>query len=117
MLQITYAATSSGGCCLPDGSCEILTAEACATGGGTYQGDGTDCVGVECPLVLEAFVDSLPIPAVATPVTGTVGGVANYEIPVTEQWQTYHRDLPPTRVWGYAGSYPGRRSLPPRGSK
>ena len=107
MLQITYAATSSGGCCLPDGSCEILTAEACATGGGTYQGDGTDCVGVECPLVLEAFVDSLPIPAVATPVTGTVGGVANYEIPVTEQWQTYHRDLPPTRVWGYAGSYPG----------
>ncbi|HEU5311730.1 MAG TPA: DNRLRE domain-containing protein, partial [Candidatus Eisenbacteria bacterium] len=106
-LQVTYVAPPSGACCLPDGSCEILTAEACTTEGGTYQGDGADCVGVECPLVLEAFVESLPIPAVATPVSGTVGGAAHYEIPVTEQWQTYHRDLPPTRVWGYAGTYPG----------
>ena len=81
-LQVTYVASPSGACCLPDGSCEIRTEEACTTQGGTYQGDATDCVGVECPLVLETFVDSLPIPAVATPVSGTVGGVAHYEMPV-----------------------------------
>jgi spore coat protein A len=106
-LQVTYVLPSSGACCLPDGSCETLSAVACEASSGTYQGDGTDCVGVECALVLPAFVDSLPIPAVATPLSGAVGGVAHYVIPVTEQWQRYHRDLPPARVWGYAGTYPG----------
>jgi spore coat protein A len=106
-LQITYVAPPTGACCLPDGSCDTLSAAACAAAGGTYQGDGTDCGGVFCPLVLQAFVDSLPIPAVATPVSGTVGGVAKYVIPITEQPQKYHRDLPPARVWGYAGTYPG----------
>jgi spore coat protein A len=28
-------------------------------------------------------------------------------LPITEQSQRLHRDLPLTRVWGYAGSYPG----------
>ena len=106
-LQITYVAPPTGACCLPDGSCDTLTAAECALAGGSYLGDGTDCVGVTCPLALQAFVDSLPIPSVATPVSGSVGGVAKYQIPITEQSQKFHRDLPPTRVWGYEGTYPG----------
>lgn len=106
-LQVTYVAPITGACCLPDGSCDTLTAADCAAAGGTYQGDGADCAGVECPLILQPFVDPLPIPAVATPVSGTVGDVATYVLPITEQSQTYHRDLPTTRVWGYAGTYPG----------
>jgi spore coat protein A, manganese oxidase len=32
---------------------------------------------------------------------------ANLEVPVREFTQQLHSQLPPTRVWGYAGSYPG----------
>lgn len=32
-----------GGCCLSGGACSVLTPAACATAGGTYQGDGTGC--------------------------------------------------------------------------
>jgi spore coat protein A len=109
-LKIVYTAPSvpTGACCLTDGTCDTLSAAQCSAAGGTYQGDGTVCVPENlCPLILTPFVDPLPIPAVATPVTGTVGGVAKYVIPATEQSQKYHRDLPPTRVWGYAGTYPG----------
>ncbi|MCA9245120.1 MAG: hypothetical protein KDA32_14270, partial [Phycisphaerales bacterium] len=38
-----------GACCLPDTSCiGPVTATACATAGGAYQGDGTDCNTVVC---------------------------------------------------------------------
>ena len=38
-----------GACCLPSGVCQVLTTTDCATGNGTYQGDGTDCASVSCP--------------------------------------------------------------------
>ncbi|HWR34701.1 MAG TPA: multicopper oxidase domain-containing protein [Clostridia bacterium] len=56
---------------------------------------------------LARFVDVLPRPAVMTPVTGTAGGAATYRVSMSEFAQQLHRDLPPTRVWGYAGQYPG----------
>jgi FtsP/CotA-like multicopper oxidase with cupredoxin domain len=34
-------------------------------------------------------------------------GVVQYEIAMTQHQQQLHRDLPPTDVWTYAGSYPG----------
>jgi hypothetical protein len=34
----------TGACCLLDGTCIQVTSDACAAAGGTYQGDGTDCV-------------------------------------------------------------------------
>jgi spore coat protein A len=52
-------------------------------------------------------VDELPIPALAVPLSGSIGGAATYDLPVTEFQQQLHRDLPPTTVWGYGGSYPG----------
>ena len=39
----------SGACCLPDGSCEIITQSECTAAGGVYQGDLTDCDDVDCP--------------------------------------------------------------------
>jgi hypothetical protein len=41
----------SGACCYPDGSCRVETAMACRGAGGTYQGDGIECVPGLCPSV------------------------------------------------------------------
>jgi spore coat protein A len=109
-LMVTYQAPvgpPTGACCLPDGSCDTLAAIDCSAAGGTYQGDNTSCETAVCPLVLEPFVDPLPIPALAVPTAGTIGGAASYQIAVTEFKQKLHRDLPATTVWGYGGTYPG----------
>lgn len=109
-LVITYipgVPEEEGACCYSDGSCLEQTSSECDMMGGTYQGDGTLCEMVSCPIELEKFVDELPRPAVAQPISGSPGAAAHYEIAMTEQFQQLHRDLPPTRTWGYAGSYPG----------
>jgi spore coat protein A len=109
-LEVTYtppAPDPTGACCFADGTCDTLTEAQCIAASGTYQGDDTACLPDLCPLFLEPYVDSLPIPAVATPTSGSVGGVATYDMTITEFTQQLHRDLPPTTVWGYGGSYPG----------
>lgn len=40
---------TGGGCCLPDGTCQVLTPGACETFSGAYQGDQTSCTDVICP--------------------------------------------------------------------
>ena len=92
-----------GACCLPDAAatCELVTAAACAGDGGSYQGDDTACDSAMCPVVLDPFVDPLPIPPVARPVSGSAGDEAEYEIAAVEFEQTLHSDLPPVRVWGW----------------
>ena len=55
------------------------------------------------PSTLEKFVDPLPIP----PVAKSVGAQHRYRLEMTEFLVKVHRDLPPTRVWGYNGSSPG----------
>lgn len=109
-LVITYNAAPpvpTGACCQPSGDCAALTAAECAAASGVYQGDNTVCSPNPCPVVLTPYVDELPRPAVAVPVSGVPGGEASYVIPIREVSQKLHRDLPPTRVWGYGGSYPG----------
>lgn len=107
-LFVTYLpAPPTGACCLPSGLCEQQTLAHCLMHGGEYAGDGTDCAAADCAVVLTPFVDPLPLPGVAQPLQGHPGGAAHYEIAMTEQYQQLHRDLPHTRVWGYAGSYPG----------
>ncbi|MDX2131820.1 MAG: multicopper oxidase domain-containing protein [Planctomycetota bacterium] len=108
---------TTGACCLPDGSCQDLTGAACALAGGTYAGDLTSCATSPCAQPLAPFVDALPIPPIAQPTIGVPGGAAHYDISMTEFFAQLHRDLPPTRVWGYAGSVLGptfeaRRGLP-----
>jgi spore coat protein A len=52
-------------------------------------------------LKLTPFVDPLPIPPVLAPNPG------NTSIAMTQFQRKLHRDLPPTTLWGYGGSYPG----------
>jgi spore coat protein A len=96
-----------GACCIPDGTCQSVTSNQCALLGGTYQGDNTPCSSNLCPVVLTPFVDPLPVPAPLSPVTGTVGGAAYYEIPMLQVQQKLHRDLPLTTVWAYGAAFPG----------
>jgi hypothetical protein len=42
--------TIVGGCCLPDGTCQVITQTACTAANGTYRGNNTTCVGANCPL-------------------------------------------------------------------
>ena len=107
VLELSYVVPPSGACCLPNATCIETSAAVCAAQGGTYNGDDTLCVDYACPLVLTPFVDALPIPAVAQPTSGQVGGAATYTIAMTEFMQQLHRDLPPTRLWGYGGAFPG----------
>jgi spore coat protein A len=57
---------------------------------------------------LTKFVDPLPNPLDNTiaPV-GLLDGAPLYEASISEFQQKLHRDLPPTTLWGYNGSYPG----------
>jgi subtilisin-like proprotein convertase family protein len=43
-ISLTATAAPTGGCCVT-GECEIRTAYNCAQGGGTYNGNGSDCAG------------------------------------------------------------------------
>jgi spore coat protein A len=65
------------------------------------------------PNTLAAFVDPLPIPAIAKPV-GTRRSPTDasmkqtlYRIPMRQIQSKVHRDLPPTPFWAYGGSVPG----------
>jgi len=92
-----------GACCADAGTCTEDTQSNCEGGGGVYQGAGSTCATVECEVVLTAFVDPLPLPPIATPVAGTIGGAAEYDITMVEFEQQMHSELPnPTRVWGYS---------------
>jgi spore coat protein A len=53
---------------------------------------------------LTRYVDPLPVPPVIRP-TGKSGEIV--EIEMLQFQQKVHRDLPPTTVWGYNGSWPG----------
>ena len=57
------------------------------------------------PAALAKFVDALPLPGDAVP--SYVNGQPVYSISLSEFTQQLHRDLPPSRVWGYNGSFPG----------
>jgi spore coat protein A len=56
--------------------------------------------------ILEKFVDRLPIMPTIAP-AGTVRGVPLYDVAMRPFERALHRDLPPTKLWGYNGMYPG----------
>ncbi|HLG79348.1 MAG TPA: twin-arginine translocation signal domain-containing protein [Ktedonobacteraceae bacterium] len=55
---------------------------------------------------LTPFVDRLPIPQVIRPVNKSKRQPL-YRVTMTQFQQRLHRNLPPTTVWGYNGTYPG----------
>ncbi|MGJ7922118.1 multicopper oxidase family protein [Neobacillus sp. LXY-4] len=57
-------------------------------------------------MFLKKFVDALPIPSVLKP-HGRKKGLPFYKVDMKQVKQKLHRDLPPTKVWGYNGMYPG----------
>ncbi len=58
------------------------------------------------PQHLAAFVDPLPVPPIAKPV-GRRAKAPLYKIPISEFYSKIHRDVAPTRFWGYGNSVPG----------
>jgi FtsP/CotA-like multicopper oxidase with cupredoxin domain len=92
---------ATGACCANNGTCTEATQTTCTGGGGTYQGDGSTCAAAVCPVVLTPYLDPLPIPPVATPIVGSPGAAATYNITMREFEQQLHSQLPPTRVWAY----------------
>jgi spore coat protein A len=57
-------------------------------------------------VALKKFVTPLAIPPVLKPNNRGAKGTY-YEVRMKQFKQKLHRDLPPTTVWGYNGSYPG----------
>jgi len=91
----------TGACCAANGTCTEVSQSSCTGAGGIYQGDGSACAGTYCPIVLTPYLDALPIPPVATPVVGSPGAAATYNITAREFEQQFHSQLSPSRVWGY----------------
>ncbi len=65
------------------------------------------------PSTLKPFVDPLPLPAVMKnsgmrpDPDDAAKSVPFYRVAMEEIHQKVHRDLPPTRMWGFNGSSPG----------
>jgi spore coat protein A, manganese oxidase len=55
---------------------------------------------------LAPFVDPLPIPQIAKS-AGRHAKAALYKIPISEFYSKIHRDVAPTRFWGFGNSVPG----------
>jgi len=106
--------TLTGACCASDGTCTEDTQTACEGGGGVYQGDGSTCAATDCPIVLTPYLDPLPVPGPATPISGSSGGAATYEITIREFQQQMHAELSPTTVWGYDDGFAGPFTPGPR---
>ena len=58
------------------------------------------------PGSLDRYVDPLPVPKRLMP-QSTGEGRVQYRIRMLEFKQQMHSQLPPTRLWGYEGQYPG----------
>jgi spore coat protein A, manganese oxidase len=58
------------------------------------------------PGSLERYIDPLPVPNRLTP-QGTGEGGDRYRVRILEFTKQLHSQLPPTRLWGYEGQYPG----------
>src|ERR1700723_1958253 len=65
------------------------------------------------PSKLTPFVDRLPVPTILRP-TGTRPHpdhpgqqIPYYRVAMRETREKVHRDLPPTRMWSFGGSFPG----------
>ncbi len=58
------------------------------------------------PASLERYIDPLPLPKTLRPYS-TSQGKTRYRVRILECKQQLHSQLPPTRLWGFEGRYPG----------
>jgi subtilisin-like proprotein convertase family protein len=93
-----------GGCCMPDGTCEVIEEEECDAEGGSYLGNGVFCVHPGDQLSQNTHTVNLPIPdglpdgGDGIPVSDTIhlAGAFNagiFEIDVNIPDHTYISDL------------------------
>ncbi|HET8547349.1 MAG TPA: multicopper oxidase domain-containing protein [Bryobacteraceae bacterium] len=94
----------------------FLKTGAGAIGGLMLSRDGANAQGPPPSPPVTPFMDPLPIPGTHHPVGlgnlpvragGAPARGPHYEVPMVEILQKLHSQLPPTRLWGYSGSYPG----------
>ncbi|WLR44216.1 multicopper oxidase [Bacillus carboniphilus] len=57
-------------------------------------------------MMLTKFVDPLPLVETIQPVC-LINNIPYYELSMKENSQKLHRDLPPAKIWGFNGHYPG----------
>lgn len=57
-------------------------------------------------LALTPFIDALPIPKVLSP-RERRKGCTYYEVTMKEFEHNFHSEMPPTKIWGYEGQFPG----------
>jgi spore coat protein A, manganese oxidase len=81
-----------------------LLLEGRARGGEGSQAAGTP--GRRTPRTLDRYIDPLPELVRLRP-RGARGDTAAYEVRMVQFAKQLHSQLPPTRLWGYAGRYPG----------
>ena len=77
-----------------------------ATAEQTKPGSGTAQSAYRTPGSLERYLDPLPIPKRLQP-HATHKGTPQYRVRMLEFKQQLHSQLPPTKLWGYEGQYPG----------
>ena len=58
------------------------------------------------PGLLDRYIDPLPLPKRLIPLTTGEDGV-HYRVRMLEFTQRMHSQLPPAKLWGYEGQYPG----------
>jgi spore coat protein A len=58
------------------------------------------------PATLDRYIDPLPAPKRILRLR-TRNGISQYRVRMVEFTQQLHSQLPPTRLWGYDGQYPG----------
>jgi spore coat protein A len=58
------------------------------------------------PTTIDKYIDVLPIPGRLDPV-GKRGDTTLYRVRMMEFRKQLHSQLPPTKLWGYEGQYPG----------
>jgi spore coat protein A len=60
------------------------------------------------PTTFSKFVDPMPIPAIAVPVSRSDQSKETfYQIKMKKAGHRFHKDFPITSIWGYNGTYPG----------
>lgn len=57
-------------------------------------------------MALQPFLDELPIPRVLKPKARSINHTY-YEVKMKEIFHQFHKDLSPTKAWGYEGQIPG----------
>jgi hypothetical protein len=75
MLSVMCSGTSTGACCLFDGSCIDVSKEACSAMGGAWQSKGSVCAQTMCPPVTGACCTGSGCFVLTTTNCGFAGGV------------------------------------------